>query len=203
MKQLFSVFLVSMVFNLQFISAQFASKMPKAGMIGITFSSLGDNSIFRFNEPDGSANYSNESFFTLGVTYIYPLNNWLETETGVEYSNYKILIEPNLPPHQNPNSRTEYLSLVSIPVGLRANFLKYFFVNGGVFLNVDGSLSSPIDNQSGIGCMLGLAVKYDFSNGISVFVNPYSKIHSLLSLRFEQNQQRIIENGFRFGISYI
>lgn len=202
MKQTFCIIFISLLFNMQFINAQLMNKIPKAGKIGIAFSSFGDNGIHRLNEPEGSANYFNESFFTVGVSYIYPLRKWLEAETGVEYSNYKILIEPNLAPNQEALSRTEDLSLVSIPVGLRANFLKYFFVNGGVFLNVDGSLSSPIDNQSGIGCMLGLAVKYDFSNGISVFINPYSKIHSLLSFQFEQNRQRIFENGVRVGVTY-
>jgi hypothetical protein len=50
--------------------------------------------------------------------------------------------------------------------------------------------------------LFGLAVKYDFDNGISVFVNPYSKIHSLLPFQLEQDPQRILESGVRIGFTY-
>jgi len=66
---------------------------------------------------------------------------------------------------------------------------------------VDVSSNSIINSQSGLGSLLGLGLKYDFKNGISVFVNQYSKIH-LFPLTFERDQQHFMESAVRFGITY-
>jgi len=91
--------------------------------------------------------------------------------------------------------------VLNIPLTLRANFLKYFFINGGLFVDIDISTSSPVDNQTGIGALLGISVKYDFKNGISVFGNPYTKLHSLIPFSDTKYHQRILETGIRIGIT--
>jgi hypothetical protein len=45
------------------------SRNPK---LGITFSTFGENDVFRFDELDGAASYDGVSFFSLGVNYLYP-----------------------------------------------------------------------------------------------------------------------------------
>jgi hypothetical protein len=195
--------LLSLVFfNHSFISAQDSDQKIRNGKIGIAFSSFGKNDVFRFQELDGAAAYDSDYFYTVGITYVYPFNNWLEAETGIEFSAHHIIIKPNLPPDMDNSSRKADFSLINVPVTLRANFLKYFFINGGLMLDVDPSLSSPIDNQTGIGVLLGVSVKYDFDSGISVFVNPYSKIHSLIPFADIKYHQRILENGIRIGLTY-
>ena len=71
-----------------------------------------------------------------------------------------------------------------------------------LIVDMDGSLNSPISNQTGIGALLGFAIKYDFDSGISAFVNPYTKIHSLVPFQAGQHHQRIWENGIRIGLTY-
>lgn len=170
--------------------------------IGITFSSFGENDVFRFNELEGVASYNSDYFFTIGVNYLHPLNKWLEAETGIEYSKHNIIIEPNLSPDMDNSPRKANFSLINIPVTLRANFLKYFFANGGLFFDVDASTNSPIDSQTGIGALFGVSVKYDFKNGVSAFINPYTKIHSLIPFVGTEYHQRIWENGIRVGITH-
>ena len=126
----------------------------------------------------------------------------MEVETGIEYARHYIIIEPNLPPNIDSSPRKKNFGLVNIPISLRANFLKYFFVNGGLILGIDGSMDSSIDNQSGIGTLLGVGIKYDFKSGVSVFVNPYLKVHSLLSFNDFQHHQRIWESAVRVGLTY-
>lgn len=196
------ILLFLLLINQSFISAQENDQKTRNGKIGIAFSSFGPNDVFRFKTLDGAAAYDSDYFYTLGITYIYPLNNWLEAETGIEFSAHHIIIKPNLPPDMDNSPREANFSLINIPVSLRANFLKYFFINGGLMLDIDPSLSSPIDNQTGIGVLLGVSVKYEFDSGISVFVNPYSKIHSLIPFADIINHQRILENGIRIGLTY-
>ncbi len=195
------VFLI-MLINESYLIAQEQDSMLNTNKIGITFSSFGENDVFRFDELDGAASYNSDQFFTIGFNYIHSLNSWLEAETGIEYSKQSIIIEPNLLPTMNYALKKADLSLINIPVTLRANFLKYFFVNGGLIVDIDASSDSPIDNQTGIGALIGVALKYDCKSGISLFLNPYTKIHSLIPFADTEYHQRIWENGIRLGITY-
>ena len=172
------------------------------GKIGITFSSFGSDFLFRSEPLDGEASYNSDKFYTLGLTYAYQLNKIFEFETGIEYSKYKIVIDPFDPPFNEAPSHGEQFSLINIPLTFRANFLKYVFVNGGFILDIDPTISSPVDSQNGIGAILGLGLKYDFDSGISAFVNPYMKAHSLISVSAPENHQQLLETGFRFGVMY-
>lgn len=185
-------------------NAQTNEGQTRKGQIGITFSSFGENDVVRSKELMGGASYNGDKFLTFGINYLYKLNNTFDIETGIEYSNHKIFIKYMLLPHMDYYSPdySASLSLINIPVILRANFLKYFFVNGGLLLDIDAGTSRPIDSQTGIGSVLGLGIKYDFKSGFSVFVNPYSKLHSLVPFSSGDNHQRIMESGFRFGLMY-
>jgi hypothetical protein len=202
MKKIFFITLSFLFFNQYLVNAQEKGSKIKNAKIGITFSSFGENVVFRFEDLEGAASYNSDYFYAVGINYIIPLNKWLEAETGIEYARHYIIIEPNLPPNIDSSPRKENFGLVNIPLSLRANFLKYFFVNAGLTVGIDGSLDSPIDNQSGIGPLLGVGMKYDFKSGISVFVNPYGKIHSLLSFNDFQRHQRIWESAVRVGLTY-
>lgn len=190
------------VFQCNFLFAQKSeSKIPKA-KIGISYASFGSNDVIRFVRLEGAASYNSDNFQTLGLNYLYPVNDWLEAEAGIEYSWHSIMIQPNLPPHMDDSPRKESFALVQIPITLRVNFWKYFFVNGGLFMGIDGTVNSPVDSQTGIGALAGVAVKYDFDNGLSVFVNPYAKMHVLIPLQTEKYHQRLLENGVRLGIHF-
>jgi hypothetical protein len=170
--------------------------------IGFAYSSFGDNMVIQSSDVEGGASYYGQHFYTLGCYYLTPINTWLEFETGLEYLNHTILIEPAPMEIVRP-SHNETISLINIPVTVRANFLKYFFLNGGIFLGLDADLSSSsIDDQSGIGCLFGIGVKYDFDFGGSIFVNPYSKLHALIPVMMDADHERIVEAGIRLGLTY-
>jgi len=173
------------------------------GQLGITFSAMSDNGVARFRSVEDDSSTDAGKSFTYGISYLKPLNKWLDIETGLEYLSCPIETKSIVGTINGVTTltRSATLSMLSIPVTVRANFLKYFFVNGGLLLDVDVSENSIINSQSGLGSILGLGLKYDFKNGISVFVNPYSKIH-LFPLTFERNQQHFLESAVRFGIAY-
>jgi hypothetical protein len=175
-----------------------AQKGP--GRIGVTFSSLGAEDIYGGNNPNYSLD--GKSFYALGATYIKGMNKWLELETGIEYSKHKIKMTSNLYPGMIVFMRTQEteLSMFNIPVTLRANFLKYFFVNAGLLIDFDVSGKSIyLDNLTGFGGIAGFGVNYNFDFGLSVFLNPYIKAHSWINIK---DQQKILEKGFRLGVTY-
>ena len=169
--------------------------------VGITYSSFGENDVIRSQEPMGGAGYSGDKFYTLGINYLYKLNRTFDLETGLEYSNHKIIIHPGVTANARPSYGASF-SLIDIPITLRVNFLKYFFINGGLLLDIDAGTSSPIDSQNGIGNVLGLGLKYDFKSGFTVFANPYYKMHSWIPFSSGDNHQKLMESGFRFGLMY-
>ncbi len=170
--------------------------------IGITFSSFGSNDVVRFQELDGAASYDSDHFFTIGFNYIQPINNSLFIETGIEYSKHTVLVNPNLPPNMDSEAYKSDFSIINIPITVRANFLKYLFINGGLIVDIDASSESVIDSQTGIGGLIGIGASYDFNFGASVFVNPYFKAHSLLPFSGEDYPHRLMESGIRIGVTY-
>jgi len=191
------LFLISISLN-----AQDANKKRRYGKIGLTYSSFGENDIHRTEDLDGSANYTRDGFYTLGITYLTPVNGLLELEMGLEYSKHTIFITPNVPPGMAVTTQKAEFSLINIPVTLRANLFKYFFLNAGIFLDLDNMSEGPLDSQRGIGALFGAGVKYDFNSGVSVFINPYLKLHSLLQYSPVDNHQQIYETGVRMGVTY-
>ncbi len=201
MKKLFLLILC-----LDFAFSNYAQKSetptPK-DKIGITFSSFGENDVVRLKPPPlGEASYNSDGFYTIGINYLHRLTKTFDFETGIEYSRHKIIIDPMDFPYNEAPSHGEQFSLINIPLTFRVNFLKYVFVNGGLNLDIDPTISSPVDSQNGIGASFGFGLKYDSKFGISAFVNPYMKAHSLISFSADDNHQRLMESGFRFGLMY-
>ena len=186
------------------LSYSFTQAQKKIGskQIGVSFSSFGMNEPVYFADLDGTGGYSSKSFYTFGINYIHPLNNWLDIETGIEYSKHTITVTPSTPPEwDNPYNAS--FSLLNIPITVRVNFWSYFFVNGGVLMDIETNSFSPIDSQTGIGALLGIGALYEFDNGIGLFINPYSKAHSLLPFSSGKYHQRLIESGVRIGLTYV
>lgn len=202
MKRIIFVLVLILLSNHFLLNAQGNKIKFNNAKIGITFSSFGSNDVFRINELMGATSYDSNDFYNIGITYIQGLNSCLEIETGFEYSRHLVVINPPFYPNITIMPRKASFSIINIPATLRINFLKYFFINSGLLLDIDVSSNSPIDSQSGIGAIMGIGLKYDWDNGVSAFVNPYSKIHSLLPLMQWGHHQRVWENGFRFGVTF-
>ncbi|HYK77017.1 MAG TPA: hypothetical protein VEV16_08565 [Daejeonella sp.] len=167
----------------------------------MTVTPLGEYAVFR-KPLYGGANYSGDGFYIVGVTGQIPLAPRLYMETGFEYSKHTLLISPNLPPNVDKTPYKSSFKLASIPVTLKMNFLKYLFVNGGCLLDLDTSSSSPIDNQTGLGAILGTGIQHDFKFGGSLIVNPYLKCHSLMPFSPGQYHQKLFYSGIRIGFMY-
>ena len=69
-------------------------------------------------------------------------------------------------------------------------------------LDMDMNSGSGVNNQTGMGVMFGVGVKYDFKFGGSVFFNPNIKMHSLLPFSLDSYHECVTEGGWRIGVSY-
>ena len=183
--------------------AQQDARLTTKGQVGITLSSFGTADLFTTAKTVGGPGYSGDGYYSIGINYIHPLNKTLDLESGMEFSNYRITIKPGVNPGNIYPSYGAKFSLINIPVYLRVNFARYFFVTGGLFLGMDVSTSMPVGSQTGIGANAGLGLKYDFKGRVTAFVNPYIKVHSLVSFGSDNHsRQHLIESGFRFGLLY-
>jgi len=172
------------------------------GAIGVTYSGLGDNDAYYFESLAGVGGYDGKGYYSLGITYIRPITKRLDIETGISYSKYKYRVS-SAPMPDPPAPYNIMNAVVDIPVTVRWNFLKYFFLNGGLLLGIDTGKENDLDSQTGIGAMIGVGVKYDLKNvPVGFFANPYFKMHSLLPFSMEKYYQRTDESGFRFGVVY-
>lgn len=138
---------------------------------------------------------------TVGIVYLHPLKSGLELETGLVYSLFGFS-----KPSATENGANEIdgkISVIDVPVGVRATFGKYFFLNGGGLIDFTPTNSLPISSQSGIGLYGGLGVVADFKFGGSLFLNPYVKLHSLIPFGNWKDQDRIFETlGVKIGFTY-
>jgi hypothetical protein len=147
------------------------TKIFNDAKVGVSITTFGSNDFVALRAMYGGGSYEGLSMFSIGINFIKPLNNWLDFETGLEYSKHNFIFTP--PFAGTPVTPYDVsASLIDVPLTLRANFLKYFFINGGFTLDYNSDLSNRVNSQTGIGCVLGFAAKYDFKSGFSIFVNP-------------------------------
>ena len=193
MQRIFSFIFVFVIFTIM-LHAQKSE-------IGLTMSMFSDNSVARFSSYEDDADYTAGKSVAFGFTYLKPVNSWLDIETGIEFLNCETSVRTIIL-DSSDNSHLGHTSLINIPIGIRANFLKYCFVNGGVLTDLDVSRDSPISNQTGFGAQLGAGLKFDFKTGISVFVNPYIKCHALIPAFYNGYNLHLLESAIRFGVTY-
>ena len=67
------------------LNAQNEVSKTTKGQIGITFSSLGTNDVAINQGLIGGPGYFGDKFYSIGISYIYPLNHTFDLETGIEY----------------------------------------------------------------------------------------------------------------------
>ncbi|HYK75938.1 MAG TPA: hypothetical protein VEV16_03105 [Daejeonella sp.] len=186
-----------------FYYASQAQSIKEKSAIGVSISGLGDNTSFHWTALAGGGDYSGRGYHSFGITYTRSLSNTFHLETGVEYSkNTYHFSNPSLGPGIDV-SHNAYLSLIEIPISVRLNFWQYFFLNGGLLLDFDITKDKYLNNQTGIGAILGVGAKYDFKKiPIGLFVNPHLKYRPLTPFTKERYHLRTAESGFRIGVVY-
>lgn len=200
-KHLFYTLLGLICFSIG-INAQEINK-EKKHRIGLNTTFLGDNDVFTFESLAGAGNVDGNGLYSLGVSYAYILNKRIELQSGLDFSIYRVTIEPAYAGEEFDHSPwNENIKQLTIPLTVNVNFGKYFFINGGFLLDFEVSKKNSIDKQSGLGAVIGIGFKYDFDSGIFILANPYYKLHSLIPFSSANYQQHLQEYGLKIGVGY-
>ena len=142
----------------------------------------------------GDYGYNTKSGMMYGFSYTRNLTKSFSLETGLLYSVNNIELTTVGP---RGGTYDQKLDMLSVPVYAKLTFLKYVFAQWGFTLDheTNYSASSIIDDQSGIGIVIGIGGKYNFGP-VSVFANPFFCRHALGA------QNNLVETGIKFGIGY-
>jgi hypothetical protein len=201
---------ISLPFLISFSLFAQDSGQKNLGSIGFSYSSFGNiqdtrNETSRYYGYAGGTYgydyYIEKMFYTIGINYLKPLNSWLEYETGLEYSRKTGSLKTVFPFDDIIMSKANS-TLMSFPLTVRANFLRFFYGNVGVLMDLDLGGYNPSRYQSGIGYLFGVAAKYDFKFGGSIYINPYFKKRSLISFSSNEDRLKVDEAGIRVGLNY-
>lgn len=207
MKQISHYFLIGLLITtFQFVHNNVCAQSifsSSKGTIGLTYGGLGSNDAIYSSDIIGGGDYASNGYYSIGITYLRPVTERIEFETGILFNKYSYIFSNASLGPDGPVPYEVLNTVIDIPVTIRWTFFKYFFLNGGLSLGIDTEKENHLDSQTGIGAIIGVGAKYDIKNTpIGVFVNPYSKIHSLIPFQKEGYHQRALESGFRFGVVY-
>lgn len=169
--------------------------------LGLSYTQMADKDMVKFQSLDGAPSYHVGKSYIFGLVYFYQFTNKWSFETGLDYGKYTVDIEPAPNPLIDLAPRETSLGLVSIPISMRYNIWEYFFLNAGALIDIQIEDPESVDDQTGIGALLGVGVKYDFKWGTSIFLNPIIKAHALLPFSKERYHDHLLESGLRFGIT--
>ena len=101
-------------------------KKDVKGTIGITFSGIGSNDVINATGGlIGGPGYDGDGFYSIGLSYVYPISTRFDIESGIEYAEHSITITPA--PGIDKAPYNSDLSLITIPITARLNILNYFF----------------------------------------------------------------------------
>jgi hypothetical protein len=165
---------------------------------GFTFAYFPETYVLSLYDCDIQLN--GKQFYSVGISGIYPISKKLSIESGVSLSKYRIEVVQLGP--DMPGTLMKDATLVSVPLIFRYSFLKYAFISTGPIF--DFSLGQPpcLEDQTGIGIMVGPGFQYEFLKRISVMVNPYIAVHSLISYDMGLGNGHIIDGSVRLGVYY-
>ena len=141
--------------------------------------------------------------FLLGFDYAKSFNKWLTISGGLEFSDHEIITinKLSVPPFTIYDPVTGNIQLMTIPLYLRADFLKYFFITFGTIIDLEVK-NTVTNSQSGIGITGGAGVKYDIKQKFTLFAQPYYQLHGIYLFNGGANPEILLNAGIRTGFSY-
>ncbi len=166
---------------------------PVIEKVGVYFTPLGSRIVL------GDGHSDKNEMLAVGVSYSRSLNRVFSFETGLEYIRGRFVsrsCDPGEIPHDSQ------LDLLSIPIGVKGTFGKYFFINGGTLFDLGITSHGGIDSQTGLGAMLGMGLQCAFGPRFTAYVNPYLRWHALIPFDKKLYHEHLTEAGIRFGLTY-
>jgi len=87
-----------------------------------------------------------------------------------------------------------------MPLNVKLLFAKYFFIDGGLMLNVDVSHNSNISSQTGLGTDFGCGVEIPVMKHYRIVINPFVNIFGLYKFNRMDLNESLVGDGIRITI---
>jgi len=181
-------------------------------VIGSTCTSNGQNNSYGISVGTGSGMILNEALtgapsydlrtsISIGLQYSRKLTNRLHFMTGINWYKNKITVTPAPYPGMDITPENHDIQLLYIPLFLKVNASKYFFINGGIIADVDITKNKYITAQSGVGTGFGIGVEFPIKDQFSIQLNPYLNFHGLLLANSENYPERVLDAGIKLSFA--
>lgn len=149
---------------------------------------------------DGGASYDINTGFSIGLQYSRKLSNKLHLMTSINLYDNSVTVTPGFHPDIDMTPKTYDARLIYIPLLLKVDLSKYFFINGGLIGDIDITKDNYITNQSGIGASLGMGAEFSIDDKFSIQLNPYLNFHGLILTTKENYPERIFDLGVKLNL---
>lgn len=176
----------------------FSQTQEKGHKYGISFG-IGNSDVLR-KALDGGPSFDGLASYDVGFSYDHLLMKQLYLETGLHANFTKIEVTPNFYPGMDMTPKSYNMGLLYIPVNLRLEFMKYWFINGGLLANMDLSTNSGISSQTGFGADLGFGVKIPVFNYCRIYINPYLAFRGMALFSADTYPTRLIDSGVKIVV---
>ncbi len=172
----------------------------KNSELGIHFGLMANSLVPNVNLIGGPS-FDGKGAFMLGVNYVRNISDYFSFETGIGYSENKIIIIPAPGLGLMPSEKS--IHLISLPILGNFKFSRYFFLSGGFLTDIEINHSSiqSTHPQSGIGIYLGVGGQYN-KEGIILKLIPFAQRHAIIPFQPEKYQQHLTEVGFMLVFGY-
>jgi hypothetical protein len=159
---------------------------------------IGDGQKGYYRSAPGIGAMEGKSLNIFGVNYCIETNKNLFLETGIQYVDHKYIARSSQPPFTQ--TFPGKFKFINIPVKLRFEFAKIFFLNGGVLGDLYLKENEYEENYVGMGLGLGGGVQFHLKNKISVYVNPQVNFHQIITI--PRDNAALTEKNVTFGLAY-
>jgi hypothetical protein len=151
----------------------------------------------------GGPGYVFNSGFSAGFQFSRSCTDNLQLQSGITYSASSIVVSPHAHPGMDHTPSVHYnYGLLSVPVFMKLNFSKHFFLNGGVLGDIDISKTNVITSQSGIGAGIGIGAQANLSKRIAIELNPCFNFHGMILARRERYSERVVDAGLKLNVVF-
>lgn len=175
------------------VSVVYAQAQRTKNSFGICTGLGGGAVIQKISEGGGSMTL--KTGISLGLSYYRNISAKTSFETGLVWCSNKLIFDPPNNPNANAEKRTEYMKLLYIPIFIRVDVSKVFFLQGGLLADLDFTTSEYLDDLTGLGAGIGLGFYIPLSEKIKLQFNPFMNLHGL-----NPNTDRMLETGIRLGV---
>lgn len=188
----------SIIISILFVIGLTSNSTAQNNSYGI---SIGSGKGFIMRQASlGGGSYDLNTGLSIGIQYSKRLNNKLHLMTSANWYKNTVSFTPTFYPGLDMTPKKHDIQLIYIPVFLKVDLSKHFFLNGGLIGDLDITKNKYITNQSGIGTGLGIGTEFSINEKLLIQINPYINLHGLIPTKSKNYHERVFDSGIKLSL---